>query len=107
GRLLLDGVDLKDADPADVRQRIAMVPQEVVIFAASARDNLRYGNWDASEEDIWEAARDAHAETFLRALPARIDPVIGGGGRRRVGGTGSAHRHRPGPAPPRRAPAAA
>jgi ATP-binding cassette subfamily B protein len=48
GRVLLDGVDLKDADPADVRQRIAMVPQEVVIFAASARDNLRYGNWGAS-----------------------------------------------------------
>ncbi|HEU4499299.1 MAG TPA: ABC transporter transmembrane domain-containing protein, partial [Sphingomicrobium sp.] len=53
GRVLLDGVDLKDADPADVRQRIAMVPQEVVIFAASARDNLRYGNWDASEDEIW------------------------------------------------------
>src|SRR3954468_14080395 len=53
GRVLLDGVDLRDADPADVRQRIAMVPQEVVIFAASARDNLRYGNWDANEEQLW------------------------------------------------------
>ena len=63
GRVLLDGVDLRDADPADVRQRIAMVPQDVVIFAASARDNLRYGNWDASEDDIWEAARDANAES--------------------------------------------
>ena len=55
GRVLLDGVDLRDADPADVRSRIAMVPQEVVIFAASARDNLRYGNWDASEEQLWQA----------------------------------------------------
>jgi ABC-type multidrug transport system fused ATPase/permease subunit len=51
------------------RQRIAMVPQETVIFAASARDNLRYGNWDASEEQLWQAARDANAEEFLRALP--------------------------------------
>jgi ATP-binding cassette subfamily B protein len=86
GRVLLDGVDLKDADPADVRQRIAMVPQEVVIFAASARDNLRYGNWDASEDEIWQAARDANAETFLRALPDGLDTYMGEGGARLSGG---------------------
>src|SRR5205807_1047725 len=65
GRVLLDGVDLRDADPADIRQRIAMVPQETVMFAASARDNLRYGNWTATEEQLWQAARDANAEEFL------------------------------------------
>ena len=65
GRVLLDGVDLRDADPADVRQRIAMVPQDTVMFAASARDNLRYGNWHASEDELWQAARDANAEEFL------------------------------------------
>jgi ATP-binding cassette subfamily B protein len=86
GRILLDGVDLKDADPADVRQRIAMVPQEVVIFAASARDNLRYGNWDATEDEIWQAARDANAETFLRALPEGLDTFMGEGGARLSGG---------------------
>ncbi|NUQ17747.1 MAG: ATP-binding cassette domain-containing protein [Sphingomonas sp.] len=86
GRVLLDGVDLKDADPADVRQRIAMVPQEVVIFAASARDNLRYGNWDASEEQLWQAARDANAEEFLRALPEGLDTFMGEGGARLSGG---------------------
>ena len=86
GRLLLDGVDLRDADPADVRQRIAMVPQEVVIFAASARDNLRYGNWDATEDEIWEAARDANAENFLRALPEGLDTYMGEGGARLSGG---------------------
>ncbi len=86
GRVLLDGVDLKDADPADVRQRIAMVPQEVVIFAASARDNLRYGNWNASEDDIWQAARDANAEAFLRALPEGLDTYMGEGGARLSGG---------------------
>src|SRR4249919_3908261 len=86
GRVLLDGVDLRDADPADVRQRIAMVPQEVVIFAASARDNLRYGNWDATEEEIWQAARDANAESFLRALPEGLDTFMGEGGARLSGG---------------------
>ncbi len=86
GRVSLDGVDLKDADPADVRQRIAMVPQEVVIFAASARDNLRYGNWDATEDEIWQAARDANAEAFLRALPEGLDTFMGEGGARLSGG---------------------
>jgi ATP-binding cassette subfamily B protein len=86
GRILLDGIDLRDADPADVRQRIAMVPQDTVIFAASARDNLRYGNWDASEEQLWQAARDANAEEFLRALPDGLDTFMGEGGARLSGG---------------------
>jgi ATP-binding cassette, subfamily B, bacterial len=86
GRVVLDGVDLRDADPADVRQRIAMVPQEVVIFAASARDNLRYGNWNATEDDLWRAARDAHAAEFLRALPEGLDTFMGEGGARLSGG---------------------
>jgi ATP-binding cassette subfamily B protein len=86
GRILLDGIDLCDADPADVRQRIAMVPQETVIFAASARDNLRYGNWNASEEQLWQAARDANAEEFLRALPDGLDTYMGEGGARLSGG---------------------
>ena len=86
GRVLLDGVDLKHADPADIRQRIAMVPQETVIFAASARDNLRYGNWDASVVLLWLAARDANAEEFLRALPDGLDTYMGEGGARLSGG---------------------
>src|SRR4051812_3735273 len=86
GRVLLDGVDLKDADPADIRGRIAMVPQETIIFAASARDNLRYGNWGASEDELWQAARDANAEEFLRALPEGLDTYMGEGGARLSGG---------------------
>ena len=86
GQVLIDGVDLRDADPADVRGRIAMVPQETVIFAASARDNLRYGNWDAGEDQLWEAARDANAEAFLRALPQGLDTFMGEGGARLSGG---------------------
>ncbi len=86
GRVLLDGVDLKDADPADIRQRIALVPQETVMFAATARDNLRYGNWNATEDEIWQAARDAHAEEFLRKLPEGLDTFMGEGGARLSGG---------------------
>ena len=86
GRVLIDGVDLKDADPADIRQRIALVPQETVMFAATARDNLRYGNWNATEDEIWQAARDAHAEEFLRALPQGLDTFMGEGGARLSGG---------------------
>jgi ATP-binding cassette subfamily B protein len=86
GRVLLDGIDLRDADPADVRERIAMVPQDTVIFAASARDNLRYGNWNASEGQLWQAARDANAEEFLRALPDGLDTFMGEGGARLSGG---------------------
>jgi len=86
GSVSIDGVDLKDADPADVRSRIAMVPQETVIFAASARDNLRYGNWPATEDELWEAARDANAESFLRALPEGLDTYMGEGGARLSGG---------------------
>jgi ATP-binding cassette subfamily B protein len=86
GRVTLDGVDLKDADPADIRARIAMVPQETVLFAASARDNLRYGQWDATDDQLWTAARAANAETFLRALPQGLDTFMGEGGARLSGG---------------------
>ena len=86
GRILFDDVDLRDADPADIRQRIALVPQETVLFAATARDNLRYGNWTATEDEIWQAARDANAEEFLRALPEGLDTFMGEGGARLSGG---------------------
>lgn len=86
GQILLDGIPLTEADPADIRARIAMVPQETVIFAASARDNLRYGNWAASDDELWEAARAANAEEFLRKLPDGLDTFMGEGGARLSGG---------------------
>ena len=86
GTIKLDGVPLTSADPAEIRRRIALVPQEGVLFAASARDNLRYGNWDASDETIWQAARDAHAEAFLRELPQGLDTFLGENGARLSGG---------------------
>jgi ATP-binding cassette, subfamily B, bacterial len=86
GTISVDGVALPDADPADVRARIAMVPQETVIFAASARDNLRYGDWDASDEQLWAAAEAANAAEFLRKLPDGLDTFMGEGGARLSGG---------------------
>mgnify|MGYP000098960746 CR=1 FL=1 len=75
-----------DRIAAEVRRRIALVPQEAVLFAASARDNLRYGNWTAGDEEIWEAARAANAESFLRDLPDGLDTYLGEGGARLSGG---------------------
>ncbi|WP_084455732.1 ABC transporter transmembrane domain-containing protein [Novosphingobium rosa] len=86
GAIKLDGVPLTGADPADIRRRIALVPQEGVLFAASARDNLRYGNWHASDAQIWDAAAAANAESFLRALPEGLDTFLGEGGARLSGG---------------------
>jgi ATP-binding cassette, subfamily B, bacterial len=86
GMLRIDGVPLTSADPAEIRARMAYVPQDTVLFAASARDNLRYGNWLASEEQIWEAARRANAEDFLRALPEGLDTFLGESGARLSGG---------------------
>jgi ATP-binding cassette subfamily B protein len=86
GSLKLDGVPLTAADPAEIRRRIALVPQDGVLFAADARDNLRYGNWTASDDQIWEAARAANAEEFLRALPQGLDTFLGESGARLSGG---------------------
>jgi ATP-binding cassette subfamily B protein len=108
GRVRIDGVDLRDADPAEVRDRIALVPQDAVIFAASARDNLRYGRWDASDDQLWAAAEAANAAEFLRKLPDGMDTFMGEGRGAPVRRPAPAADHRPRPAarrphpPPRR-----
>ncbi len=86
GTVRLDGVALPEADPAAIRRRIAMVPQDTVLFAASARDNLRYGHWDASDAALWQAAEAANAAEFLRQLPDGLDTFLGEGGARLSGG---------------------
>jgi ATP-binding cassette, subfamily B, bacterial len=91
GRILLDGVDLASADPRAVRERIAIVPQDAVIFAASVRDNIRLGRIDASDADIECAGELALVDEFARALPQGYDTQIGergvtlsGGQRQRI-----------------------
>ncbi len=86
GTVRIDGVALTSADPAEFRQRMALVPQDTVLFAASARDNLRYGNWLANDAAIWAAAEQANAAEFLRSLPEGLDTYLGEGGARLSGG---------------------
>ena len=86
GMVRIDGVPLPQADPAEVRARMALVPQDGVLFAATARDNLRYGNWGASDARIWEAAEAANAATFLKELPQGLDTFLGEDGARLSGG---------------------
>ena len=86
GTVRIDGVALTSADPAEFRQRMAFVPQDTLLFASSARDNLRYGNWNADDALIWAAAEQANAATFLRELPQGLDTYLGEGGARLSGG---------------------
>ena len=86
GRLLVDGVDIAKARPEDVRARIGIVPQETVIFGASARDNIRFGRPGATDEEIVEAATAAAADEFIRQLPEGYDTYLGERGTRLSGG---------------------
>lgn len=86
GSLSLDGVPYTAADPHAIRQRLAVVPQETVIFAASALDNIRYGRPDATEAEVWAAAEAAHADIFLKELPEGIHSYLGESGTRLSGG---------------------
>jgi len=86
GRLRIDGVDIAAADPAAVRTRIGLVPQDTVLFATSARENIRYGRPDATDDEVESAARAAAADEFLRKLPEGYDTFLGERGARLSGG---------------------
>ncbi len=85
GRVLLDGVDVRDADPGAVRARIGLVSQDPVIFGADVWDNIRYGRPDATDADVRAAARAASAG-FLDDLPQGFDTFLGERGLRLSGG---------------------
>ena len=77
GTIRVDGQDLCDLSRADFRRHMALVPQDPVIFAASARDNIRFGRPDASDAEVEEAARAAAAHDFLSQLPEGYDTFVG------------------------------
>jgi ATP-binding cassette subfamily B protein len=77
GRILIDGVDVREADPKAVRDRIAIVPQDVTIFAASARDNIGFGRPGAPDAEIEAAAKDALADEFILRLADGYDSQVG------------------------------
>jgi ATP-binding cassette subfamily B protein len=86
GRVLIDERRLADLKPEDVRAQIGLVPQETVLFGASARDNIRYGRPNATDEEIEAAAVAAAADGFLRRLPEGYDTFLGERGTRLSGG---------------------
>ncbi len=77
GRVLMDGIDLRDADPAEVRARLALVAQDSALFSGSALENIRFGREEASIEELHAAARAAEAEGFIKALPEGFDTPVG------------------------------
>jgi ATP-binding cassette, subfamily B, bacterial len=91
GRVLVDGVAVRDADPIDLRSRMSLVPQEIALFADTITENIRYGSPEASDAAVQAAARAAHADTFIAALPAGYATRLGergvtlsGGQRQRI-----------------------
>jgi ATP-binding cassette subfamily B protein len=91
GAISFDGVPIRSVDPVDLRSRIALVPQDSVVFAASARENIRFGRPDATDAEVERAADLAHATEFLRRLPGGFEAQLGergvtlsGGQRQRI-----------------------
>jgi ATP-binding cassette subfamily B protein len=91
GTVTFDGVPLPEADPAELRRHIALVPQDTAIFGMSVRDNIRFGRPDATDAEIERAAEDAAAASFIRVLPEGYDTPVGergvtlsGGQRQRI-----------------------
>ncbi len=91
GRITYDGIRIADLDLADLREHIALVPQDSVMFATSVRDNIRFGRPDASDAEVARAAAHAHADTFIAAMPRGMDTPVGergvtlsGGQRQRI-----------------------
>ena len=80
GRVLVDGIDAATLDPMALRARIGLVPQEPLIFGASAAENIRYGRPGATAEEVRRAARAAAADGFIAALPQGYDTPLGARG---------------------------
>src|SRR6478609_1340226 len=86
GAISVDGVPIKSADPRELRTRMALVPQDSVVFAASARENIRFGRPDATDAEVERAADLAHATEFIRRLPEGFEAQLGERGVKLSGG---------------------
>jgi ATP-binding cassette subfamily B multidrug efflux pump len=80
GSVSVDGVDVREMDPEDLWSRIGLVPQRPYLFSGTVASNLRYGNPDATDDDLWEALRIAQGEEFVRAMEGGLEAPIAQGG---------------------------
>jgi ATP-binding cassette subfamily B protein len=86
GRVTLDGVDLREIHAADVRRSMGLVSQDVFLFHGTVRENIIYGSWEATDEEVFRAARLAEAHEFVVELPKGYDTVVGERGQKLSGG---------------------
>ena len=86
GQIFVDGINIKEANPQDIRRRISVVQQDTVIFSGTLTDNIRYGRPDASDAEVKEAAIAALADEFIKDLPNGYDTVLGERGTTLSGG---------------------
>lgn len=86
GKVMIDGINVSRVQQDDLRSKIAVVPQEPLLFHRSLMENIRYGKPDASDEEVYEAARKAHCDEFIRALPQGYETLVGERGVKLSGG---------------------
>jgi ATP-binding cassette, subfamily B, heavy metal transporter len=86
GRILIDGQDIRDVTQTSLRAKIGMVPQDTVLFNDTVRYNIRYGRWEATDEEVEEAARLAQIDAFIRISPKGYDTEVGERGLKLSGG---------------------
>lgn len=86
GRITIDGLDIREMTLTSLRRQIGIVQQDVFLFGGTLRENIVYGNLEASEEEVWEAARRAHLEEFIIRQPRGLDTLIGERGVKLSGG---------------------
>ncbi len=86
GRILLDGIDIRDMTLESLRRHIAIVSQDVMLFDDTIRNNVIYGSPDATEVEVWKALEDASLADFVRTLPDGLDTLVGEGGSLLSGG---------------------
>lgn len=86
GQVLVDGVDVRDLSPEDLWSRVGLVPQRPYLFSGTVASNLRFGNPDATDEELWEALRVAQAEDFVRSFAEGLDHAVAQGGTNVSGG---------------------
>ncbi|MEL7975212.1 ABC transporter ATP-binding protein [Isoptericola sp. F-RaC21] len=86
GRVLLDGVDVRDLTTADLGSQLGLVPQKAFLFSGTIADNLRYGKADATEDEMWAALEIAQARDFVEALPEGLEAPVAQGGTTFSGG---------------------